>query len=72
MWRANHRLAWMSPTKRDITFGFTYGVEFADRYDLLRGVGKHGRHVKLKSTADDNIPALRYYIRQAARLDTKR
>jgi hypothetical protein len=46
MWRgAEQPLAWMNPTKRDITFGFTHGVEFDDRYGLLRGRGKQARHV---------------------------
>jgi hypothetical protein len=73
MWRtANQPIAWMNPTKRDITFGFTHGVEFDDRYRLLHGRGKQGRHVKLRAVEDANVPALRYYIRQAVKRDAKR
>lgn len=70
MWRTpNQPIAWMNPTKKDITFGFTHGVELDDRYGLLRGRGKHARHVKLRTIEDANVPALRYYIRQAVKRD---
>jgi uncharacterized protein YdhG (YjbR/CyaY superfamily) len=73
MWRGvNQPLAWMSPTKKDITFSFTHGVEFDDRYGLLRGAAKHARYVKLRTVQDANVTALRHYIRQAAKLDAKR
>lgn len=71
MWIGNSTLAWISPTKQDITFGFTFGVEFDDKYGLLKGRGKHARHVKIKKLADANQDALRYYIRQALQHDAK-
>ena len=64
-------LAWISPSKTGITFGFTYGSEFEDRYGLLRGVGKHAKHVRMKKLSEVNKPALRYYIKQALRLDKR-
>jgi hypothetical protein len=51
--------------------GFTFGVEFDDRYGLLKGVGKHARHVKIKKLADANQDALRYYIQQAVERDAR-
>ena len=42
-----------------------------DKYDLLRGVGKSSRHVKIKKLAEANKEALRYYIQQALELDEK-
>lgn len=73
MWRTERQpLAWLNPTKKDITFGFTHGVELDDRYGLLRGAGKHARHVKLRTVKDANVAALRYYIRQAVKRDSKR
>jgi hypothetical protein len=72
MWKGKWPLAWISPTKRDITFGFTYGAEFDERYGLLKGVGKHAKHVKIKKLADTNQDALRYYIRQALEHDARR
>jgi hypothetical protein len=62
-------LAWINPSKTGITFGFREGASFEDRYGLLRGVGKHARHVRMKNAADVNKPALTYYIKQALKLD---
>lgn len=64
-------LAWISPTKRDITFGFTFGAEFDDKYGLLKGKGKNARHVKIKKLAEANEEALRYYIQQALARDSR-
>ncbi len=64
-------LAWISPTKRDITFGFTFGNEFDDKYGLLKGKGKNARHVKIKKVSDADKEALRYYIQQAVKRDAK-
>lgn len=64
-------LAWISPTKRDITFGFTFGVEFDDKYGLLKGKGKNARHIKIKRMADIDQKALRYYIQQAVDRDAR-
>jgi hypothetical protein len=62
--------AWINPPKRDVTVSFTRGVRLEDKYNLLRGDSKGGaRHVKMKSLDDINEPALKYYIRQAVKLD---
>ena len=64
-------LAVISPTKKDITFAFSRGAEFEDKHDLLRGVGKVSKHVKIKDLKDVNRNALRYYIKQALAFDAK-
>ena len=64
-------LSVISPTKKDITFSFSRGGQFEDKYGLLRGVGKSSRHVKIKDLAKANLEALRYYIRQALEFDAK-
>jgi hypothetical protein len=64
-------IAVISPTKQDITFSFSRGGQFEDKYGLLKGVGKSSKHVKIKSVAEANKAALRYYIKQALRLDAK-
>jgi hypothetical protein len=69
--KAKRILAVISPTKKDITFAFSRGAEFEDRYGLLRGVGKVSKHVKIKNLAQVNEEALRYYIQQALDLDGK-
>ena len=68
-WKGNLMLAVISPTKKDITFAFSRGAEFKDKYGLLQGVGKVSKHVKIKNLKDAHKAALRYYIKQALRLD---
>jgi len=62
----------ISPTKKDITFSFTHGREFEDKYGLLKGVGKLAKHVKMKSLKDFNKEALKYYLKQAMAIDSGR
>jgi hypothetical protein len=71
VWKGNRILAVISPTKRDITFAFSRGAEFEDKYGLLQGVGKVSKHVKIRDPKDVNKDALRYYIRQALEFDAK-
>jgi uncharacterized protein YdhG (YjbR/CyaY superfamily) len=70
-YKVNRILAVISPTKKDITFSFSRGVRFEDKYGLLRGAGKSSRHVKIKSLATANQDALRYYIQQALEHDAQ-
>jgi hypothetical protein len=70
-YRRKRILAVISPTKKDITFSFSRGSQFEDRYGLLKGVGKVSRHVKLTSSATANLTALQDYIRQALEFDDK-
>ena len=62
-------LAWILPSQTGITLGFREGGRFEDRYNLLRGTAKHARHVRIKKLADVNAAALKYYIKQAVKLD---
>ena len=70
-WRGNLILGVISPTKKDITFSFSRGAEFEDKYNLLAGVGKVSKFVKIKSLKDVNKTALKYYVKQALKLDAK-
>ena len=70
-YRGKRIFALFSPNKKDITFSFTRGVQFEDKFNLLRGNGVSARHVKIKSLADVNEDALRYYIKQALEFDAK-
>ena len=71
VWRQNLIIAVLSPTKKDITFAFSRGAEFRDKYRLLRGAGTKSKHVKIKDLTAVNMEALRYYIKQAVALDAK-
>ena len=71
MYKGRKIVAYINPTKKDITFGFSHGGEFEDKFKLLRGKGKVSKHVKIKNLQNVNKEALRYYIRQALELDMK-
>lgn len=69
MWRGNGHIAFMSSIKGDVKLGFVAGLKLEDKYKLLKGKGKVTRHLVFR-TVDDVKPAvMRYYIRQAAKLD---
>jgi len=71
VYRAKRIIAVISPTKKDITFSFSRGAQFEDKYNLLGGVGKESKFVKIKNLATVNKEALRYYIKQAIGFDEK-
>ena len=71
MWKQKRALAVVSPTKKDITFAFSRGAKFEDKFDLLQGVGKVSKHVKIKNLKDAPRAALKYYIKQAVQFDAK-
>jgi hypothetical protein len=64
-------LAIISPTKKDITFAFSRGAQFEDKYSLLKGVGKSSKHIKFKNAGGVNKEVLEYYIKQALEFDLK-
>ncbi len=64
-------VAFINPTKKDSTFGFSHGGEFEDKFNMLRGKGKVSKHVKIKNLHSINKEALGYYIGQALELDLK-
>lgn len=57
--KMSEHFVWVAPAKAHITFGFYYGAELPDPDRLLGGAGKLMRHVKLRSLADVQQPALR-------------
>jgi hypothetical protein len=65
-------LAVISPTKKGITFAFSRGAEFEDKYRLLEGVGKVSKNVRISHPKDINKAALRYYIKQALEFDAEK
>ena len=71
MWKRNRYFVYLSPTKQDITFGFSQGVRFEDKYGLLKGVGKSAKNLKIKNVKDISKSKLKYYIKQAVKLDNE-
>jgi hypothetical protein len=64
-------IAVLNPTKKGITFAFSRGAEFEDKFGLLEGVGKVSKNLRFKSINDMNEEAFRYYLKQALEQDSK-
>jgi hypothetical protein len=71
MYRQKRTLAVISPTKKGITFAFSRGADFKDKYGLLEGVGRVSKNVRMSDLKEVNKVALRYYIKQALDFDRK-
>jgi hypothetical protein len=70
VYKGKKLFAWINPPVKDVTLGFSRGAQMEDKYSLLRGTAKGGaRHVRMKSVAEVNKPALKYYVKQAVKLD---
>jgi hypothetical protein len=70
VYKGKKLFAWINPPVKDVTLGCSRGAQMEDKYSLLRGTAKGGaRHVRMKSVNEVNKPALKYYIKQAVKLD---
>jgi len=61
--------AWILANPRYTTFSFREGIQIEDRHKLLKGTGKHARHIKLKAADSVDRDVLRYYIKAALAID---
>lgn len=59
----------LSPTKKGITFSFTDGKRFDDKYSLLEGEGNKSLNLRLSTIEEFKEEVLDYYIEQAIKLD---
>ncbi|UXX78676.1 DUF1801 domain-containing protein [Reichenbachiella carrageenanivorans] len=71
VYRYNRIIISVSPTQKGITFSFTDGKQFEDKYNLLEGVGKKSLNLRLSDPKDYKDEAFEYYILQAIELDSK-
>jgi hypothetical protein len=71
MYRLTRVIAVISPTKKDVTFAFSQGASFEDKYGLLQGVGKVSKNLKFKTVADIKPAQLKYYLKQAVKHDQR-
>ncbi len=62
----------ISPTKQGITYAFSDGAQFEDKYGLLEGVGSKSLNIRLKHTDEFDSAKMRYYIKQAIAIDSKK
>lgn len=51
-----------------VNLGFNHGATLADPRGILKGAGKHIRHISIKEPGDLERPEIRSYIRRARKL----
>lgn len=71
VYRLNHIVITLSPTKQGITFAFSEGKSFEDKYKLLEGVGNKTLNIRLHNIDEFDAGKMRYYIKQAIAIDRK-
>ncbi|MBU0660896.1 DUF1801 domain-containing protein [Patescibacteria group bacterium] len=70
VYRYNRIIITLSPTKKGITFSFTDGKKFEDKYSLLEGEGNKSLNLRLSKLEDYKDEILSYYIKQAMVFDS--
>jgi len=63
--KMSQHYCYIAPQTRHVNLGFYYGAELTDPKGLLEGVGKHLRHVKVRTIAEAEAPALVDMIKRA-------
>ena len=62
----------LNPTKKGITFSFSDGKKFNDKYSLLEGKGNKTRNLRVGKLQEYKDEILRYYIKQAIKFDNEK
>lgn len=62
----------ISPTKQGVTFAFSDGGQFKDKYHMLEGVGNKTLNIRLKHIDEFDTDKMRYYIEQAIAIDSSK
>jgi len=70
VYRHNHIIITLSPTKKGITFSFTDGKKFEDKFSLLEGEGNKTLNLRVSKSDDYKDEILSYYIKQAIAFDS--
>lgn len=70
VYRYHRIIITLSPTKKGITFSFSDGKKFEDKYSLLEGEGNKTLNLRVSNVDDFQEEIFRYYIRQAIALDS--
>ena len=65
--KMSQHFCYLAPFKTHLNFGFMYGAQLPDPENLLEGSGANLRHVKIRSLADLERPALRRLVEAASR-----
>jgi len=59
------RICYISPVQTYVTLGFLFGARLDDQHDLLQGIGKRARHVKVRTMEEARNPALKELVKAA-------
>ncbi|QEN08179.1 DUF1801 domain-containing protein [Oceanispirochaeta crateris] len=59
----------LSPTKKGITFSFSDGKRFEDKYNALEGKGNTSLNLRIGKLEEYGDDILEYYIKQAIKFD---
>ncbi|MCY3779185.1 MAG: DUF1801 domain-containing protein [Chloroflexi bacterium] len=65
--KMSEHFCYLAPFKKHLNFGFMYGAHLPDPENLMEGSGADLRHVKIRSRADLEQPALRQLVEEASR-----
>lgn len=65
--RLGHGVVHIAVYAKHVNLGFNHGATLADPLGILKGSGKHIRHITVKTPDDLARPELRAYIRRAHR-----
>jgi len=60
--KMTEQFCWLAPQSEHVMFGFYYGTELPAPEGLLEGTGRLMRHVKIRTGADLEDPALRQLV----------
>ena len=63
--KMTEQFCWLAPYDKHVVFGFYYGTELPAPEGLLEGSGLLMRHVKIRTRADLENPALRRLVEAA-------
>ena len=64
--KMSQHFCYIAPFKKHLNLGFMYGAHLPDPDNLLEGVGADLRHIKIRSAADLEMPAVRRLIKEAS------
>ncbi len=71
VYRHKHIVITVSPTRKGVTFSFSDGRLFEDKYALLEGEGNRTLNLRIGDASEYSDEVMRYYIRQAIDIDSQ-
>lgn len=72
VYRRERILVTLSPTKQGMTYAFSDGASFDDKYTLLEGEGSKTKNIRWHTPEEFDEAAIKYYIEQAIEWDKKK